>query len=130
MVRFGYTILYVRDVAKAVDFYKAAFGFTDKFISPENDYAELSTGETALAFISQELGHANLKDGFLASDAAQLPLGIEIALVTDEVEQTLQAALGLGAILVSEPVQKPWGQTVSYIRDLDGFLIELCSPMS
>jgi hypothetical protein len=27
------------------------------------------------------------------------------------------------------PTVKPWGQTVSYVRDLDGFLVEICSPM-
>ena len=26
-------------------------------------------------------------------------------------------------------VTKPWGQTVGYIRDIDGFLIEICTPM-
>jgi len=30
---------------------------------------------------------------------------------------------------VSEPETKPWGQTVAYVRDRNGFLVELCSPM-
>jgi hypothetical protein len=30
---------------------------------------------------------------------------------------------------VVEPVSKPWGQTVAYVRDLDGFLVELCTAM-
>jgi hypothetical protein len=25
--------------------------------------------------------------------------------------------------------QKPWGQTVGYVRDPDGFLVEICSPI-
>lgn len=28
-----------------------------------------------------------------------------------------------------EPFEKPWGQTVGYVRDINGVLIELCSPM-
>jgi hypothetical protein len=32
-------------------------------------------------------------------------------------------------VLMEEPKIKPWGQVVAYVRDLDGFLIEVCSPM-
>ncbi len=32
--------------------------------------------------------------------------------------------------LVVEPNTKPWGQVVAYVRDLDGFLIEICTPMA
>jgi hypothetical protein len=28
---------------------------------------------------------------------------------------------------VVEPVDKPWGKTISYVRDLNGFIVELCS---
>jgi lactoylglutathione lyase len=34
-----------------------------------------------------------------------------------------------GAIIAEEPKQKPWGQTVAYLRDIDGFLIEICTPI-
>jgi lactoylglutathione lyase len=34
-----------------------------------------------------------------------------------------------GAIIIEEPKQKPLGQTVAYLRDIDGFLIEICTPM-
>jgi hypothetical protein len=29
----------------------------------------------------------------------------------------------------TKPKQKPWGQTVGYVHDLNGFLVEICSPM-
>jgi uncharacterized glyoxalase superfamily protein PhnB len=41
----------------------------------------------------------------------------------------VQQSIEAGAILVAPPKQKPWGQTVAYVRDIDGFLIELCTPM-
>ncbi|QHS58092.1 VOC family protein [Chitinophaga agri] len=130
MVKFGYLILTVEDVAKAVAFYEASFGFLKKFISPDNDYAELQTGETAIAFISKELGRSNLKNGFIESSLQNKPFGIELALVTETVDETIQRSVENGAVLVEAPVQKPWGQTVAYIRDINGFLIELCTPMS
>ena len=55
MVKFGYTILYVEDVQKSIEFYENTFGFSRKFITPENDYRELSTGETTISFASKKL---------------------------------------------------------------------------
>jgi lactoylglutathione lyase len=129
MVKFGYTILYVSDVTQSIVFYEKAFGFVRKFITPENDYGELLTGETTLAFASKSLANSNLKNGFLESQLGEKPFGIEIGFVTEDVAITLEKALLAGAIVAEEPKQKPWGQTVAYVRDVDGFLIEICTPM-
>lgn len=129
MVKLGYTILYVSDVTKSIEFYEASFGFQRKFITPENDYGELITGETTISFVSLELANSNLKNGFIASKQADKPFGIELALVTDNVQKIIDKAIQLGAIVTEQPIQKPWGQTVGYIRDIDGFLLEICTPM-
>ena len=55
---------------------------------------------------------------------------IEIAFTTDKVEETVQSAVNAGAKITEIPKTKPWGQVVAYIRDLDGFLIEICTPIS
>jgi lactoylglutathione lyase len=130
MVKLAYTILYVSDVEKSITFYESAFGFQRKFITPENDYGELSTGETTLSFASKTLANSNLKNGFLESTLLNKPFGIELGLVTENVEATIEKAISYGATLLEAPKQKPWGQTVAYIRDLDGFLIEICTPMN
>jgi lactoylglutathione lyase len=65
MVKFGYTIFYVTDVTKSIQFYEDSFGVTRKFITPENDYAELATGNTTIAFASKELANSNLQNGFI-----------------------------------------------------------------
>jgi lactoylglutathione lyase len=54
MVKFTYTILYVKDVAKSITFYEQAFGFVRKFITPDNSYGELLTGETTISFATIE----------------------------------------------------------------------------
>lgn len=33
-----------------------------------------------------------------------------------------------GATEAKPPAEKPWDQTVAYVRDLNGFLVEICSP--
>ncbi|HEX8576595.1 MAG TPA: VOC family protein [Flavobacterium sp.] len=129
MVKLGYTILYVSNVEKSIEFYENAFGFKRKFISPEHDYGELNTGETTLSFASKKLASSNLKDGFLESNVNEKPFAIEIAFITDNVEEITERTMRAGATLIENPKQKSWGQTVSYIRDIDGFLVEICSPI-
>ncbi|MNK00765.1 Glyoxalase-like domain protein [compost metagenome] len=114
MVKFGYTILYVKDVSKAITFYESAFGFTRKFITPENDNGELETGATTISFASQNLANSNLKNGFIASDLNQKPFATELGFITDDVAEVVELALQHGATAVSPPQQKPWGQTVAY----------------
>lgn len=58
-----------------------------------------------------------------------MPFGIELGFITDNVEQVIKDALSCGAKLVEKLQQKPWGQKVAYIQDLDGFLVEVCTPM-
>ncbi|MBZ4037734.1 VOC family protein [Flavobacterium sp. 17A] len=129
MVKFGYTILYVENVEESISFYENAFGFSRKFVSPDNDYGELITGETTLSFASKKLAESNLKDGFIESSLEDKPFAIEIGFITDNVPELLQKATTFGAVIVSEPVEKPWGQIVAYARDLNGFLIEICTEV-
>lgn len=130
MIKFAYTIQYVNDVDKTLKFYEKAFGLKRKFMAPENEYGELSTGETTLSFASTSMANSNLKDGYIASSPRNKPFAMEIAFATDDVEGTVKAAINEGAALVAAPVKKPWGQTVAYVRDPDGFLIEICTPIA
>ena len=129
MVKFGYTILYVANVTSSIEFYENSFGFNRKFITPGNSYGELETGQTSIAFTSLDMASQNLKNGFLQSDLINKPFAIELAFVTNDVEAIVNRAKQFGATIVEEPKTKPWGQTVAYVRDIDGFLIEICSPI-
>lgn len=129
MVKFGYAISYVDDVTKAIEFFEQAFGMKRKFIDDSGDYGELDTGETTLAFASHSLGSANLPHGYVNGSTSSQPLGCEIALVTDQVLKAHKAALEHGGEQLKAPMEKPWGQTVSYVRAPSGVLLEICSPM-
>lgn len=129
-ISLGYIIHYVSDVKKSLAFYKEAFDFEIRFISPDGDYGELMTGTTTLAFVAHELAQSNLKEGYLASDPGSRPTGVEIGMVTQEVDVVVDRAMQKGASLESASKVKPWGQTVAYVRDPDGLLVEICSPMS
>jgi lactoylglutathione lyase len=128
-MKFGYTIIYVADVAASLSFFESAFGLSRRFLHESGDYGELETGETTLAFASHQLGNMNLPAGFVAANETNKPLGIEIALVTQTVAKAHAKAVSAGATELKAPQSKPWGQVVSYVRCPDGTLVEICSPV-
>jgi lactoylglutathione lyase len=130
MVKFGYTIVYVSNVNEALSFFEKAFDMSRKFVTEENDYGELNTGETTLAFASHELGKSNFTGGYVSGSASEKPLGTEIALVASDVHAVHSSALEHGAIELKAPEKKPWGQVVSYVRCPSGILLELCTPVA
>jgi uncharacterized glyoxalase superfamily protein PhnB len=124
-------ILYVNDVSASLAFYEKAFGLARRFFHDDNGkaYGELETGATRLAFASVALATEHLKQPVVTAAPDKAPLGVEIALTTPDVPALFQHALKAGATAMSEPTTKPWGQTVAYVRDNSGFLVELCTPM-
>eukprot|EP01012_Entosiphon_sulcatum_P014393 TRINITY_DN19427_c0_g1_i1.p2 TRINITY_DN19427_c0_g1~~TRINITY_DN19427_c0_g1_i1.p2 ORF type:complete len:142 (-),score=23.85 TRINITY_DN19427_c0_g1_i1:24-419(-) len=126
---FTYTILYVPDVQRALSFYEAVFGLSRRFITPDGSYGELSTGGTALAFASEALAESNLPGGFNRSDPGSRPGAFELGFTTADVAGTVDKAIAAGATLAAALKTKPWGQTVAYVRDPNGFLVEICTPM-
>lgn len=127
-MKFGYTIIYVNDVAAALNFYKKMFNLEILFLHDSKQYGELNTGETKIAFVSNALAESNGVT-FIKNDIKNTAAGFEIALVTKDVNEAYQHAIKNGAISLKGPMKKPWGQEVAYVRDLNGIIIELCSPM-
>jgi len=129
MVQFGYCIIYVPDVVQSLEFFEKSFGLKRRFLHEGGDYSELDTGTTVLAMASHDLGVRNLPDGYQHADQADRPLGFEVALTDPDVAGMHQSAIDHGAMEISAPKQKPWGQVVSYVRTPCGIVLELCSPM-
>jgi catechol 2,3-dioxygenase-like lactoylglutathione lyase family enzyme len=129
-MKLGYAIIYVPDVLASVEFFEKAFRLKRRFDHESGDYGELDTGATALAFATHELGASNLPGGYVKANQSDIPLGMEIALVTDNVADAHARAIEAGAVSIKAPLVKPWGQTVSYVRCPDGTLVEICSPVS
>ena len=128
MIKYGYTILYVENVEATLAFYVKAFGFVQKFITPEKDYGELETGGTTLALASYTVAEYN-GIAIEKRKPEALPSPFEITFVADDIESAWKQAVEAGAEIVKEPIQKPWGQTVGYIRDINGFLVEVCTKV-
>ncbi|MGB7328438.1 MAG: VOC family protein [Rubripirellula sp.] len=126
-MKFRYTILYVDSVAATLDFYCRAFGVEQKMIHESGDYGELSTGDTSLSFSSKSLMTQLGKNPGSVDSSAPI---FEIAFETGDVPAALKRAVDAGAKLVQDAETMPWGQVTSYVHDIDGFLVEICTPVS
>jgi len=124
--RVGYVILYVERLEAALSFYTEALGFSLKM--KVDQYAELNTGETTLAISERSFIQEHL--GISLHPAGQGSSEIGVVYPLDQVDQRFQGAIQAGASVVMEPRNQPWGQRVSYVRDPDGHLVEICSPVS
>ena len=128
-MKYQYSIIYVDDVEKTLEFYQRAFGFELKFLHEGKDYGELKTGDCILAFANHKLGEMNLQGKYTKSDIKDNPLGFELGFTVENVETAYNKALDEGAVAVSPPTKKPWGQTVAYIRAIEGTLIAFGDPV-
>lgn len=126
MTRLARVIRHVPDVRASADFYARAFGLTERLALGE-DYIAMETGETSLGFA---------RDGFIERETGLLlphargDAGQEIAFEVEDVNASHMRALMEGATEVVAPIDKPWGQRISYLRDPDGGLVQLCSPIA
>ena len=126
--KLGYTIIYVADVPATVGFYERAFGLRCRFLHESNLYAEMETGETALAFAGEPMAEMNGL-AILPNRQTEMAAGFELAFVTDDPHTAYATAITAGAAAIAPPAEKPWGQVVAYVRDPNGCLVEICSPI-
>lgn len=127
-MHFGATILYVPDVAAALGFWERAFDLRRRSLSEDGRYGELDTGDTALGFAAYALAKLHLTNGVRPHAPNGTPAPVQIAFITDDVAAVYGRAVAAGAIVVSPPEQQPWGQTVAWLRDPSGVLIEIGTP--
>lgn len=127
----GYVIQYVEDVESTLRFYETAFGLSRRFLSNEDGmaYGELDTGSACLAFANEPLVRSNI-GGKAAISKPNSAQNSEIALVTMDVDKWYKSGIEAGGHEVKPPQDKPWGQRVAYLEDINGHLIELCTPMN
>jgi catechol 2,3-dioxygenase-like lactoylglutathione lyase family enzyme len=115
------------DVPRLVRFYEALTGATPQYLT--DDFVELVTPSATLAVSS------SARVAFIAAD---IPRGgannsaiIEFLVDdTEAVYEKLAAEFGDDLDVVQAPTMMPWGNLSSLIRDPDGSLINLYTPVT
>lgn len=127
-MQLAYVILYVSDVPKTLKHYESAYGCTQRFLHESRLYGELETGETVLAFAAHEMAEMN-DIAMRPSDPKDITGPVNLTFTTDDVPAAYERALASGAAPAMPPTDKPWGQTSSYVRDINGHLIEITTAL-
>ncbi len=127
-MKYGSTVLFVDDVPKVMAFYEAAFGFTKKFYDPDFGFGDMDAGGMSLAFGTDACGE-RMMPGKYRPPSSGNPEGLEIAFFLEDVAAAYDRAVTAGAEPVAEPKEMPWGQTVAYVRSIEGTIIGLCTPL-
>jgi lactoylglutathione lyase len=122
----GWVIVYVDDPAEAARFYERTFGMRVDFIAGD-EFAQLDTGSTKLGFASYTLSQNNFAGG--VQRAGDPPPNVELALVAQDIDAAFRIAVEAGCTPLADPVDKPQGQRVGYVRDPFGTLVELATPL-
>lgn len=98
-----------------------------QMMDESKQFAMMQTGETTLQFASEQEA-AGTGVSVRPHRPDEQAAASQLAFVADDVHAAYAAAVAAGAVAEVEPVQKPWGQTLGYLRDLNGCLVELNSP--
>uniref|UniRef100_A0A6V7QTZ9 VOC domain-containing protein n=1 Tax=Ananas comosus var. bracteatus TaxID=296719 RepID=A0A6V7QTZ9_ANACO len=127
---FAYTVVYVRDVAKSVAFYSAAFGYSVRRLDDSN--MQLESGQTTIAFTAAHQRETDVLTGAVqvpeetaAKERGPVEICFDYADV--DVDAAYCRAVDNGAVPVSPPEPKKWGQKVGYVRDMDGITVRMGS---
>ncbi|XP_074588080.1 uncharacterized protein LOC141843974 [Curcuma longa] len=128
----GYVIVYVVDVAKSVDFYSAAFGYTVRRLDRSHRWGELESGPTTIAFTPLHQRETEGRTGAVRTPRWRRRGGgpVEVCFDYADVDAAYERAVEKGAVPVSAPEVKEWGQKVGYVRDIDGNVVRLGSHVA
>ncbi len=120
-----YTVVIVEDLDQSVEFYTGMLGL--ELAHRSGPFAQMQTGNTRLAFYTREAMAQTLDFRILppANSAPAFELGFKV----DDVDAAYRELTERGVPSAAAPADRPWGQRTAYVRDPDGYLIELVQDL-
>ena len=126
-VRHILTILAVRDLPRAVRFYRDAFGWPTTVDVPV--YVELALpGGQRLGLYDRE-GFARNTGQPAAEWSGAGTTGTEIYFHCDDLDAAIARCAAAGATALSPRAERPWGDEAAYFADPDGNVLVLARPL-
>ena len=119
----GHIIIYVADVPKTVVFYETTFSLEQQFIHDKRSLCQDENRWHDTRFCwqwSQPNDWAGDHTEWSPTGRGQLE-----SLLGHRQREAFQNAVTRGCDWVTPPTQKPWGQTVCYVRDVNSCLVEM-----
>ncbi|MDF2771355.1 MAG: Glyoxalase/bleomycin resistance protein/dioxygenase [Geminicoccaceae bacterium] len=127
----SHAVVYVDDgtVPVVLEFYERAFGLTRRFYDPTYQYAELDSGPATVAIAAHAAAVFMMPGAYTAPAPGTRVVNTELAFTLADVQSAFDRAVEAGAEVITAPYAVPWGQTVAYVRSVEGTIIGLCTPV-
>ncbi|REH45910.1 putative enzyme related to lactoylglutathione lyase [Kutzneria buriramensis] len=112
------------DVARLVDFYEHVTGLTAAWATP--DFAEIATPAFTLAI-------GGTRTVALFGPGAARPAdnhSLIVEFLVDDVDAEYKRLVDRSVDVVAEPTDMPWGNRSLLVRDPDGTLVNLFTPVT
>lgn len=121
-------MLSVGDMRQSLAFYAGVLGGEKVYQFPPDGDAVFLT----LAFGATELGIGLTSETPLHGRKQRPASGhrIELCINVENTDAAVDALRAIGARVVLEPVDQPWGERAAYVEDPDGNLVMLVAPAS
>lgn len=117
MIESAFPILEVRDLPRALAFYRDALGAELVYGFPDDDPV----------YVSLRAGSSSLGIG-LAEDAAPgVPSNLLLWFYVDDVDRVAAEVVAAGATMLEEPADQPWGERVAFVADPFGTRVRLAT---
>jgi catechol 2,3-dioxygenase-like lactoylglutathione lyase family enzyme len=121
MTKMSYVELCVSDFEQSITWFENVLGF--RIVArEENEYAELSHGETSIQLAADNAPYWASERPHLLPPG-QRGSGVEIVLVVDNVDNVYQQAQQASADIVRPLAEYPWHMRQFWVRHPDGYLI-------
>jgi predicted enzyme related to lactoylglutathione lyase len=125
--RLGLVILAVRDLPRAVSFYRQAFGWPSPVETPV--YVEFSLPAGLRLGLYERHGFARNTGSLPAAPAPGALAATELYLYPSDLEPALARIEEAGARLLSPLTPRDWGDEAAYYADPDGNVVVLARPL-
>ncbi len=122
------TRLLVKDFKTSFLFYRDVMGLVPTFGGEDDVYADLDTGGALLALFQTEMMEAAVgADTTLIDGRDKAVLVFEVV----DVDKSVRDLQAKGVTFLTQPQDRPdWGIRTAHLRDLEGNLIEIYSPLA
>lgn len=120
--RLDYVVLYVKDLAKSIEFYRDVVGLEFKF--EQSGYAEFKTDGCKFGLF-EDSQLASLIDTRMGTDGPSMEIVLLVANVDAEAGRLEKA----GVQLLSGPVDRAWGHRTIHFYDPDRHVVEFAQEI-
>ena len=112
------TVLFVKDISKAVNFYVEKLGLEKT--EESEDFANLKVGNSNIALLSPKLVNDLIGKKITTPGHSAL-----IAVEVEDLDKAYKELKSKSVNFIKEPKMQSWGQYTAYFTDLDGHIWEI-----